>query len=265
MNYIVGDIQGCLFELKQLLEKCNFNQQQDHLYCCGDLVGRGPEALGVLQFLMQSNCYSTVLGNHDIFLIMLLSGALDANKCPGDLQPILHSPDCDTILQWLLSQPLLRLVGNQCILVHAGIPPQWSIDDALVINALWQDSLAKAEDLPGFLRPLWGNEPYAWDAEATLQSQLRYIINAFSRMRFCNQDGQLDFIYKQKHCNLPGFKPWFEWRCQDKMPICFGHWAMLNGLHDSAVIGLDTGCVYGGALTAYCLDDGRFIHVEAAC
>lgn len=259
MHYIVGDVQACYEPLQRLLDQVGFNEKQDHLCLCGDLIGRGPEPLAVLRFLMSLPHAAVVLGNHDIFLLMLLLGAEIEEPAPDDLLPVLSAPDREEIAQWLLSQPLVRLIDQRIVLVHAGIPPQWSIAEALNINILWQRTVASSDDVVALLLSLWGNH-YQYNKDASLPERLAYAVNAFTRMRFCTSDGWLDFKYKHQHCDLPGYLPWFQWRSGDYLPIVFGHWSALKTLKGPNVIGLDTGCVWGGCLTAYCVETDCFYH-----
>ena len=257
MHYIVGDVQACYDPLRRLLDQVNFSAETDHLCLCGDLVGRGPDPLAVLRFLMALPHVSLVLGNHDIFLLMLLLEADIKESAPDDLLPVLSAHDRETIAQWLLAQPLIRLIDQRMVLVHAGIPPQWSIAQALNMNILWQRAVSTTDDVVSLLVSLWGNH-HQYNKAAVLPDQLAYAVNAFTRMRFCTSDGWLDFKYKQRHCDLPGFRPWFQWRSGDHLPIVFGHWSALKKLKGPNVIGLDTGCVWGGCLTAYCLETDGF-------
>ena len=229
--YAVGDLQGCLQPLKCLLERIAFDPAKDTLWLVGDLVNRGPESLETLRFLYgMRESLVCVLGNHDLHLLAV-GNNIERLKKGDTLREILEAPDCDQLLDWLRQQPLLHYdLERNTALVHAGIPPQWSLKKALkyaseVEHALRDDSL-----LGPFLDGMYGNEPAKWDSDLTGIERLRVITNYFTRMRFCTRDGKLDF----------------------------GHWAALEGnCKEPGIYALDTGCVWGGAMTLLNVDNGQ--------
>ncbi len=262
-TYAIGDIQGCLRELEQLLKKIDYSPSRDALYCCGDLVNRGPDSLGVLRLLMNLPNVKAVLGNHDLYLIAIYFGVLP--KSTHTLAEVLKAPDVEAIIQWLLQQSFL-IEAKDHVLVHAGITPQWDIHQAKI----------QAEKLIKFLRQLrtakemqqlFGNEPRAWQPGLTQWDDMRYSLNAFTRMRFCDANGVLDFTKDGVPEDAPlGFKPWFDWpeRKTREQKIVFGHWAALDGVTGlDSIIATDTGCAWGRKLTAYRLDDGERFSVVA--
>ena len=263
-HIFIGDVQACFDPLMKLLEKLNYDSRQDRLCFCGDLVGRGPQPLKVLDFIMDQPLAQVVLGNHDIFLLMLLLDASIGEPVPADLREVVDAPHRHAITQWLLSQPLLKQVTESCIMVHAGVPPQWSIEHALMKNQQWQKALASTKNITLFFESLW-NDAHRELAGGNDQSPLSYTVNAFSRMRFCNQDGELDFTCKRATCDLDGYRPWYRWRQQQEERIIFGHWSALSSeprAQDGRTIAMDTGCVFGGCLSAYCLEQDCLIQVS---
>jgi bis(5'-nucleosyl)-tetraphosphatase (symmetrical) len=261
-TYAIGDVQGCFEQLQQLLEHINFDQSVDRLRFVGDLVNRGPQSLAVLRFVYALGDRAiTVLGNHDLHLLATIHGVRKPSK--GDtLTQILDAPDRDELFEWLRRQPLMHehpLSGR--IVVHAGVSPQWSLETARNC-ARELEAVLQGPQLLSFLKQMYGNEPRRWDDDLDGYDRLRYITNAFTRMRYCKLDGSLDFDEK----NSPGrqaktLRPWFEVEQQrdPQVPVVFGHWATLqieqaidavHGVHH-----IDTGCVWGGPLSALREDD----------
>ena len=260
-HIFIGDVQACYDPLMRLLEKINYDSTQDRLCFCGDLIGRGPQALQVLQWIKKEPLAQVVLGNHDIFLLMLLYEVPIFEAVPDDLKAVMSSPDKDALAQWLLSQPLIRQVTPTTVMVHAGIPPQWNVPHALKKNQLWHSALESSRNTQEFLSALWADTP-SEPCNSNDPGHLSYMVNAFSRMRFCDQQGTLDFLYKKHHCPLDGYRPWFEWRADEESTIIFGHWSALREHHDirrSNTMAMDTGCVFGGCLSAYILEDDRVV------
>lgn len=253
--YAVGDLQGCLSPLQQLLEKVDFSPSRDTLWLTGDLVNRGPQSLEALRFVHQlGNAALTVLGNHDLHLLAVHQQPKRQKK--GDtLDAILKAPDRDALLDWLRQQPLLHYQPkHNLLLVHAGIPPQWSLDKALKRAAEVETVLRQGgAPLQAFLDGMYGNQPNCWDNALKGIDRLRTITNYFTRMRFCTAEGQLDLKVKEGLDSAPqGFAPWFSHaqRKTRKQHILFGHWAALQGhCQESGVQALDSGCVWGNALT----------------
>jgi len=257
--YAIGDVQGCYQELMQLLEFIQFDVAQDELWFSGDLVNRGPQSLEVLRFVKSLGAsQKTVLGNHDIHLLAVAAGIRKQHKDDA-LQSILQAEDAQELLDWLRQQPLMHYEPSlNFALAHAGIAPMWSIEQAMqyaseVERALQQD------DYVSVLSDLFGNQPDCWHDELQGMARLRCIVNYFTRMRFCYQDGRLELIFKGKLGDQPrNLYPWFApaIREQTDVQILFGHWAALEGRVDvPAVFALDTGCAWGGTLTALRLSD----------
>lgn len=264
-TFAIGDVQGCLASLEALLEQTGFDPAQDHLWFTGDLVNRGPDNLGVLRLVRSLGDRAiTVLGNHDLHLLAL-------RHCPelkprrGDtLDDVLRAPDSDALLDWLRQRPLLHhddALGFS--LVHAGLPGEWSIDEALA-HAREVEAALRAEEPAKFLCAMYGNKPARWRASLSGPERLRYITNAFTRIRYCYPDGQLDFDTKEGLQAARGdLLPWFmlPGRASRDSRVVFGHWSTLRlDAQQEAEFGvrpLDTGAVWGGALSALCLDDGR--------
>jgi bis(5'-nucleosyl)-tetraphosphatase (symmetrical) len=265
--YAVGDLQGCLQPLKCLLEHVAFEPGKDQLWLVGDLVNRGPESLETLRFIYaMRDSVVCVLGNHDLHL--LAAGRNIERLKKGDtLREILNAPDAEQLLQWLRQQKLMHYDEQRNIaLVHAGIPPQWTLKKALrcaqeVETALRDDNLYEP-----FLDGMYGNEPAKWDKDLHGVTRLRVITNYFTRMRFCTSEGKLDLKGKDAPDTAPpGYAPWF--RHKDRktkgLGIIFGHWAALEGhCNEPGVYALDTGCVWGGAMSMLNVDTRQMHRCE---
>lgn len=247
-TYLIGDVQGCFDELQNLLQLLHFNPQQDTLGFVGDLVNRGPKSLETLRFLKSLPNCKIVLGNHDLFLLILGYELVPLDSYQHSLHAICQAPDKLELLAWLRHQDLFY-ANEKFAMVHAGIPPQWSIEAATqYANEI--HAILRGDHYKEFLQNLFGNEPETWSDQLQGLERWRYIVNAFTRMRFCKQNGSLEFDLHDPQAKKAGFKPWFEWRKAEK-DIYFGHWAMLNGKCDAPHIhALDTGCAWGHELTA---------------
>lgn len=266
--YAVGDLQGCLAPLRCLLERVAFDPARDRLWLVGDLVNRGPQSLETLRFLFaMRESVVCVLGNHDLHLLAVAHNVERLKK--GDtLREILDAPDRDDLLDWLRHLPLVHHdAERQITLVHAGIPPQWTLKKALKRAAEVEEALRDDARLPLFLDGMYGNEPDQWHSELRGVARLRTITNYFTRMRFCTADGRLDLKSKEGLGSAPkGFAPWFSHagRKMRGQKILFGHWAALQGRCDEPdVEALDSGCVWGGALTL--LDVDRNLRHTCSC
>ncbi len=266
-TYVVGDIQGCLKPLKKLLREVAFDPGKDVLWSVGDVVNRGPKCLKTLRFLYEMrDSLVMVLGNHDLHLLAVAAGAKRPSR--GDtLDEILEAPDRDDLLNWLRHRPLIHHEYGYT-LVHAGIPPQWSINDAIRRAGEVEDVL-RGPDCTAFFRAMYGNEPALWSDDLEGMTRLRVITNYLTRMRYCTADGVLDLESKGPLPNLGKQKvsAWFSHpqrkTANDK--ILFGHWASIEGKTDSDfAIGLDTGCVWGGALSFYCLETGQWTRYDCS-
>lgn len=261
-TYIIGDVQGCFDQLQALLKKIQFNPDQDRLGFTGDLVNRGPKSLETLRFIKSLDDPIVVLGNHDIFLLALAYGFFEP-KLTTLLDEIIQAQDSNELLTWLRQQPLIHYDPKlSYVLTHAGIPPQWSVEQAVnygkeVHNALRHDTFLD------FLGVLEGDEPTIWKESLTGWDRLRYIVNAFTRMRFCTQTGELEFSAKMTTSPDPArFKPWFDWY-QPSVDIIFGHWASLEGHCDNPkCYAIDTGCVWNNTLTAIRVEDREVISIK---
>lgn len=257
--YAVGDLQGCLEPLQCLLEHVNFDPARDRLWLVGDLVNRGPQSLETLRFLYSiRHSVTCVLGNHDLHMLAA-SRSIERLKKGDTLRDILEAPDRDDLLQWVRQQKLLHYDAERNVaMAHAGIPPQWSLKKALKLAAEVEAALLDDALYQPFLDGMYGNEPNKWDSDLHGVARLRVITNYFTRMRFCTSDGKLDLKGKEGvETALPGYAPWF--KHQDRrtrdVKIIFGHWAALEGRCDEPnVYALDTGCVWGSAMTMLNVD-----------
>ncbi|PSS46846.1 symmetrical bis(5'-nucleosyl)-tetraphosphatase [Pseudomonas sp. BBP2017] len=261
--YAVGDLQGCLQPLKCLLERVSFNPAVDRLWLVGDLVNRGPESLETLRFLYAiRDSLVCVLGNHDLHLLAAWHN-IERLKKSDTLREILQAPDAGELLDWLRRQKLLHYDEQRGVaLVHAGIPPQWTLGKALELAGEVEEVLRDDNRLKIYLDGMYGNEPNKWSKDLSGVTRLRVITNYFTRMRFCTSDGKLDLKGKEGvETAPPGYKPWFahKGRRSRHVKIIFGHWAALEGrCKEPDVIALDTGCVWGGTMTLYNVDSGQF-------
>lgn len=262
-TYVIGDLQGCFEALQQMLVCIAFDPTADQIYLLGDLVNRGANSLAVLRWARENNIQA-VLGNHDLHLLALAAGL--TAPLPGDtLNEILTAPDRDVLLNWLRHLPLATSTAGY-LLVHAGLLPQWTAKQALALAAEVELGL-RGDDYHFFLRHMYGNQPASWQNDLTGMERLRVITNAMTRLRFCTPDGEMNFKAKGDPQNPPpGCLPWFQVpnRQSAGSPIIFGHWSAL-GLHlESDCIALDTGCLWGGQLSALRLEDRQIFQVECA-
>jgi len=264
-TYVVGDIQGCLDPFTHLLEKIKFNSNRDNLWLTGDLVNRGPASLEVLRFIKTLKHSQVVLGNHDLHLLSVLCGKANLDT-QDTLGAILSAPDKEELGTWLRHRPLLHYdAALNVILVHAGLPPQWDLSDALqCANEL--ETILKSQQYPAFFECMYGNVPSRWDNSLQGWDRLRVIANCLTRLRFCDQEGNLDLNTKGNIAKKDYF-PWFKvpHRRSKNIKILFGHWAALAGkTGDPMVVALDTGCVWGHCLTAMRLEDEKRFTVSCS-
>jgi bis(5'-nucleosyl)-tetraphosphatase (symmetrical) len=261
-TYAVGDLQGCLDALQCLFKKVAFDPARDRLWLVGDLVNRGPQSLETLRFLYSiRESLVCVLGNHDLHLLAAGKN-IERLKKSDTLREIIEAPDSADLLEWLRQQKLLHYDEQRNVaLVHAGIPPQWSLRKALKCAAEVETALRDDNLLPPFLDGMYGNDPAKWDSDLKGVTRLRVITNYFTRMRFCTAEGKLDLKSKEGLDSAPpGYKPWFQHmdRKTKDVKIIFGHWAALEGkVLEPGISALDTGCVWGGALTLMNVDTGE--------
>ena len=255
-TYIIGDVQGCYRQLQGLLEDINFNPTTDRLGFVGDLVNRGPDSLAVLRFIKKLNNPIIVLGNHDLYCLALGYGTI-ANA-PDCLNALFNAADKFELLDWLRQQPL-AIQHDDYFIVHAGIIPQWTTSAALTCAAEVSAEL-KGDNFLQLLtgnETIYGNTPLCWNVNLSAIERWRFIINALTRVRFCSAAGCLDLTNKTNTSTDSSMQPWFSYY-QQSAKIVFGHWAALQGCcpHPN-IFAIDTGCVYGGKLTAMRLDDAK--------
>lgn len=261
-TYAVGDIQGCYAEFRQLLELMRFDPARDTLWLVGDLVNRGPDSLAVLRFVKSlGEAAVTVLGNHDLHLLAVAEGVAELHRT-DTLDEVLNAPDRDELLAWLRHQRLLHAEGGY-VLVHAGLLPQWTVEQAATLAREVEGAL-RADDYPVFLARMYGNAPHAWDDSLRGYSRLRVIVNALTRLRIVTPQGEMEFRFKGELPDIPaGYVPWYEapGRSSDRATVIFGHWSALGLVLQGNVIALDTGCLWGGPMSAVRLDDRQLFQV----
>jgi bis(5'-nucleosyl)-tetraphosphatase (symmetrical) len=260
-TYAIGDLQGCFNPLRRLLDYLDFSPDKDRLWFVGDLVNRGPQSLEVLRFVKGlGNAAVTVLGNHDLHLVMQAAGFGKANK-EDTLEPILAAPDRNALLDWLRGLPLFHVEGEWGM-VHAGLLPSWDVAKAQALSDEVNAALT-APNYVDFLANMWGSEPDAWRDDLAGWNRLRVVVNAMTRMRFVTPEGRMEF-------RAPGAKgppergpagcvPWFDApnrQSSDHAILC-GHWSALGFRQTDKLLALDTGCLWGGSLTAVRLEDRR--------
>ena len=253
--YCIGDVQGCDAALAQLLEHIDFSPSRDTVYLLGDLVNRGPDSLAVLRRCRAAEgALRCLLGNHDLHLLALAHGVRKPSR-RDTLDGVLQAGDRAVLLDWLRQQPLVRTHehgGETLLMLHAGALPDWSVDDAVAL-ASEVHGVLRGPDLQGFLQQLYGNTPDRWSPSLTGADRLRVIVNALTRLRFCTPDGMMDFDSAESaEAAPPGLVPWFEapGRRTEGTLVAFGHWSMLGWVDRPGVLSLDTGCVWGGCLSA---------------
>lgn len=266
-TYVIGDIQGCLPALEALLQQCRFDPAIDHLVLAGDLVARGPDSLGTLRFVRQlGSCATTVLGNHDLNLLAVAAGQ---RKVKDGLQTVLDAPDAADLLHWLRQQSMAwQDPTSGTLVVHAGVPAAWTAAETLGYASEVEALLRNDSAWNAFVPLMYGDEPSQWHPELLGSNRLRFIVNALTRMRYCRPDGACEFKHKgAPGTQAPGLKPWFTvaGRRTQSVPIVFGHWSTLNRMAWPTwnVFCIDTGCVWGGPLTALRIDDMQLIQCQA--
>ena len=267
MIYLLGDLQGCCDPLERLLRGVDFSPSRDHLFVLGDLVNRGPDSMGVLRRLRGLEGAATcLLGNHDLHLLAVAHGVRKLHK--GDtVAPILEAPDRDDWLNWLRHRRL-AVHAHGWLMVHAGVVPQWDVAKTVAL-AGEVEALLQGPDLADFLPNMYGNEPARWDETLQGADRWRCVINSLTRLRFCAADGTMEFKTKEGAGGSPeGYMPWFEvpGRRTASASVAFGHWSTLGLINRDDLLSLDTGCVWGGQLTAVKLlaDGGREV-IQVPC
>jgi bis(5'-nucleosyl)-tetraphosphatase (symmetrical) len=264
-TYAIGDVQGCYSALAALLDQVGFNATRDRLWFVGDLVNRGTRSLAVLRFVRGLGDAAVVVhGNHDLHLLASAAGL--ARRRPDDtLVDVMAAPDRDELLDWLRFRPMAH-AEDEYLLVHAGLLPAWSVGQALDLAAEVEHEL-RVKRYRDFLAELYGSKPAAWSDALAGMDRLRVIVNAMTRMRFVSADGAMDFAAKGETANAPpGYMPWFDvpGRASRAATIVCGHWSALGLRIRPDLLALDTGCVWGGALTAMRLEDRRLYQTPCA-
>jgi bis(5'-nucleosyl)-tetraphosphatase (symmetrical) len=265
-TYIVGDIQGCYDGLRRLLDKVKFDPKVDKLWGVGDLVARGPSSHKTLKFLHALGpAFDTVLGNHDLHFLAIYAGVREAKRSDY-LGPLLRSDRVDELAHWLRSKPLAVKLDKYTLLSHAGLYPCWSCKQAIKFSTEVATVL-QGQDWHAFISAMYGNEPERWDDSLQDMQRLRFITNAFTRMRYIKQPDRLEFATKTAPLKSDtSILPWFKVvnpKLKAKKRVIFGHWATLMGqTHSSQFIALDTGYVWGNAMTLFNLDSAKRIQVQ---
>ena len=256
-RYAIGDLQGCVEELRTLLSRLKFSADRDRLWFVGDLVNRGPDSLAALRLVRDLGDNAVVvLGNHDLHLLAVACG-VQRRRRSDTLDAVLAAPDRDALIEWLRLRPLAHLEGND-LMVHAGVVPQWTAARTLALAAEVSSGLRR--DPRALFEHMYGDEPERWDEQLAGAERLRFIINVLTRLRLCTADGRVDISVKGPPPPPPSpLRPWFEHpqRASRDVRVIFGHWSALGLVERSGVLGLDSGCVWGGSLTAANLDSDR--------
>lgn len=266
-TYVIGDLQGCHEQMLALLERIEQTSGEPYtLLFAGDLVNRGPRSLATLRqayALHRDGRADAVLGNHDLHLLAVACGIRPLHKS-DTLDQILDAPDRNLLLDWLRRRPL-AIWKDGHLVVHAGVLPQWSAQQALALAGEVQAALS-GPDWVDFLRDMYGNQPDTWSDELSGAARLRCIVNALTRLRFCTRQGVMDFKLKDSARATPesGLMPWFEvpGRRTESDTVVFGHWSALGLMIRPRLIGLDSGCVWGGQLSALCLEDRALLQID---
>lgn len=256
-TYALGDVQGCFDELQQLLRKAGF-RKTDRLWLVGDLVNRGPKSLEVLRYVRDLGERAvTVLGNHDLHLLAQFE-AIERPRKDDTFRDVLEAPDAADLVAWVRRRPMMHAEGDYAM-VHAGLLPQWTLERARSLGKEVAQAL-QAPNYREFLRHMYGNQPDRWDDTLAGWDRLRVIVNAMTRMRFCDRQGRMDL--QGKGTEPPkGYRRWYQTRQKEKRTLLFGHWSQLGLVLEPGVVGLDSGCVWGGALSALRLEDRTLYQV----
>jgi bis(5'-nucleosyl)-tetraphosphatase (symmetrical) len=259
-TYAIGDVQGCSEELRQLLTRFAFDARKDRLWFVGDLVNRGPKSAETLRFVKSlGDGAITVLGNHDLHLVSRHEG-FERSRGDDTFADVLQARDREELVDWLRTRPMMHLEGGWAM-VHAGLLPQWSVQQARALGREVEQALCG----PGyrkFLKNMYGSQPDQWTDALTGWDRLRVIVNAMTRMRFCTPDGRMDFKTKGK-TPPRGHAPWYQLREDEETVVC-GHWSALGLKMSEKLAALDSGCVWGGKLTALRLEDRTVFEVACA-
>jgi len=257
--YAIGDVQGCFDELQALLARIGFNRDHDRIWFVGDLVNRGPKSLEVLRFVRDLGDRAvTVLGNHDLHLVTQFEG-FERKRKDDTFTDVLGAPDAKDLVDWLRTRPMMHAEGHWAM-THAGLLPVWSVAKARALAAEVETALA-GSSYREFLANMYGSKPERWDDSLTGWDRLRVIVNAMTRLRYCTPDGTMEFHTTSADAPA-GFQHWFRlWK--EPESIVFGHWSTLGLTLTENVAGLDSGCVWGGPLTALRLEDRWLVQVPS--
>lgn len=265
-DWAIGDVQGCYKELRKLCKQIKFTPGQDRLWLVGDLVNRGPKSLDVLRFVSDlGRSAEVVLGNHDLHLLAIRAGVTTARG--GDtLDKLLAAHDSDELLNWLQQQPLVKAhEDGQHVMLHAGLVPQWTVADAVKYGKEVQKVL-NSKKAQKYFNKMYGNEPARWNNELSGPKRWRMITNTLTRLRYCSENGELQLKHKGPPdlASTENIKPWYEWRPSEQTEcLVTGHWSALGIRHTDQHVSIDTGCVWGGELTAYNLQSKHFVQVPS--
>jgi bis(5'-nucleosyl)-tetraphosphatase (symmetrical) len=267
-RYAIGDIQGCASELRALLKRIRFSADRDQLWLVGDLVNRGPQSLEALRLVRDlGDAAIAVLGNHDLHLIARALGERTRASSGDTLDEVLEAPDRDRLIEWLLRRPLAHFdAAREDLLVHAGVVPQWSATQAATLAR--EVEIVLEREPRRLLSQMYGDQPQRWSESLAGPERWRFIVNVLTRLRVCTADGRVDLKMKGPPQRAAGarYRPWFELpRASDEVRVIFGHWSALGYVNAHRVLGLDSGCVWGGALTAVDLDDADAPPVQLPC
>jgi bis(5'-nucleosyl)-tetraphosphatase (symmetrical) len=260
--FAIGDLQGCYEQFRKLLDLVGFDHTKDRLWLVGDIVNRGPDSLKILRFVKGlTEAVTLVLGNHDLHLLMVAEGCSPLSR-NDTIQDILSAPDREELLHWLRQQKLLHLDGNYAM-VHAGLLPSWSIAEAHELaNSV--EATIRGEEFHEFCAQMYGDQPDQWNDKLSGYARLRVIVNAMTRIRVCTPQGKMDLKFKGLLKDIPqGYLPWFDVpnRASGEKTIIFGHWSALGLQLRDNLIALDSGCLWGGALSAIRLEDRKVFQV----
>ena len=266
MIYLMGDLQGCCQALERMLQTIDFSPSRDHLFVLGDLVNRGPDSLGVLRRLRGlDNAATCLLGNHDLHLLAVAHGVRKMHRS-DTLAPILDAPDREDWLLWLRQQRL-AVHAHGWLMVHAGVVPQWDAAQTVAL-AGEVEAMLRSPEVGEFLTLMYGNEPARWDDSLQGVDRWRCVVNSLTRLRFCAADGTMEFATKEGAGGAPeGYMPWFEvpGRRTQGTPVAFGHWSTLGLVNRDDLLALDTGCLWGGHLTAVRVDGATREVIQIPC
>jgi len=265
--YAIGDVQGCFDELLRLLDVIEFNPKKDQVWLAGDLVNRGPMSAEVLRFAkdLGPDRVKVVLGNHDLHLLATAAGVNEHQHRMDTMDSVLNAEDCDELITWLRHQPLFHHDADLGFsMVHAGLPPQWSIKKSLK-RAAEVEAVLQSDNWRDFFKHMYGNKPDSWSKQLSGWKRLRYITNCFTRLRYCRLDGSLALDFKGAPKNKPNNElPWFampERKTKDDK-IIFGHWSTLGTGQYGNVFSTDSGAVWGELLTAVRIDEPNYTWFE---